>query len=160
MSADAYVKSVRDRLGAWGFREEAPPEGAVLQARRKQLRLSRGGVVETVVVVSATRAGVTTEQFEQFGALSVRAAKEGKVKLPLGAGSSIVVYPVLLADGISQELTEFVESYVPKHWSIIEFPVVVQPSELRLTFATKTPFWGRAYYRKTRREAQNLLGAI
>jgi hypothetical protein len=160
VSADAYVKSVRDRLRDSGFHEEAPPEGAVVKARRKQLRLTRFGVVETVVVVSTTRSNVTPEQLQTFGALSVQAATEGKVNLPLGLGSSLVVYPVLLSSEVSQALTDFVESYVPTLWSIIEFPVVVQPNEQRLTLATKTPVWGSAYYRKTRREARNLLTPI
>ncbi len=90
----------------------------------------------------------------------MRAAREGKVKLPRGLGSSLVVYPVLVTSGTSLELTEFVESHFPKHWAILEFPVVVRLDEQRLTFATKTPSWGRAYYRQTRREAQQLLAPI
>jgi hypothetical protein len=157
VSADAYAESLLDRLRALGFREEAPPEGAVAQLRRKQLSLSRFGVVETVVVVSTMRSNPTAEQLQTFGTLSVRAALEGTVKLPRGFGSSLVVYPVLVTDRTSQELTEFVESYLPKHWAMIEFPVVVQLDTPQVAHATKMPVWGSAYYRKTRRDAQQLL---
>jgi len=160
VSADAYVESVLGRLRPSGFHDEAPPEGAVAKLRRKKLSLSRLGVLETVVVVSTMRSNPTSEQLKEFGALSVQAANEGKVKLPRGLGSSAVVYPVLLADAISQELREFVESYAPEHWAVIEFPVVVQPEDRRVVIATKTPAWGGAYYPKTRRDAQQLFTPV
>ena len=67
------------------------------------------------------------------------------------------MYPVLAADGISDELRRFVGSYDPKHWCLMEFPVVVEPSSRSLVLLEKTPIWGAAYYRKTRHEARDLL---
>jgi hypothetical protein len=157
VDVSGYVESVRERLRRAGFREEASPAGAILKARRRQVKLSRFGVVETVAVISSPRSQVEPDQLRMFGAESVRAATAGKTRLPLGLGSSLVVYPVLLLDVISDPLTRFVNAYVPKHWSIVEFPVVVVPAAQTLVFATKTPVWGSAYYRKTRREAQDLL---
>ena len=157
VDASGYVEPVRERLDRAGFREEASPAGALLKARRRQVKLSRFGVVETVIVISSPRSQAEPDQLRVFGAESVRAATVGKTRLPLGLGSSLVVYPVLLVDAISDALNRFVDEYVPKHWSIVEFPVVVVPTAQTLVYATKTPVWGSAYYRKTRREAQDLL---
>jgi hypothetical protein len=157
VGAEGYLESTRDRLKRAGFQEEPSPSGAVLQARRKQVKLSRFGIVETVIAISDVRPQAGPDQLRAFGAEIVRSALEGKSRIPRGFGSSLVVYPVLVTDGISDELRQFASSYTPKHWSILEFPVVVEPDTGNLVLVEKTPAWGAAYYRKTRREAQDLL---
>jgi len=152
-----YLDAARDRLSRAGFREEASPAGAVLKVRRRQIKLSRFGIVETVVAISDVHSQPGPDQLRAFGAEIVRSAREGKSRIPRGLGSSLVVYPVLVTDGISDELRRFASSYTPKHWSILEFPVVVDPGTGSLVLVEKTPAWGAAYYRKTRREAQELL---
>jgi hypothetical protein len=121
------------------------------------VKLSRFGVVETVVVISDPVTQADADRLRSFGDEAVRSAAVGKSRLPRGFGSSLVVYPVLQVDAISEALTQFAEDYVPKRWSIVEFPVVVDPSAQIVVFSSKTPVWGLAYYRQTRREAQQLL---
>jgi hypothetical protein len=152
-----YVESVRERLARAGFREESPPDGASLKARRRQVKLSRFGIAETVVVISNRVPQGDAEKLRSFGGAALRSAVVGKSRVPRGFGSSVVVYPVLLVETISDGLTDFVEHYVPKHWSIMEFPIVVEPAARTFLYRTKTAIWGAAYYRKTRREAEELL---
>ena len=156
----AYIEFVRERPERAGFREEPPPGGTILKARRRQVKLSRFGVVETVVVISNSVTRPDADQLRSFGEYAVRSAAVGKSRLPLGFGSSLVVYPVLLVDAISDASTQFVQNYVPKLWSIVEFPVVVEPRGGTFVFGAKTPVWGGAYYRKTRREAHDLLAPV
>jgi hypothetical protein len=155
--AQGYLESTRDRLRRAGFREEVSPSGAVLKARRREVKFSRFGIVETVVAISNVRSQPGPDQLRAFGADIVRSALEGKTRIPRGLGSSLVVYPVLVADGMTDELSRFASSYTPKHWCILEFPVVVEPGSRSLVLLDKTPIWGAAYYRKTRSEAQELL---
>jgi hypothetical protein len=110
-----------------------------------------------VLAVSTVRSQPDSDQLRTFGGAVVDAALAGKIRIPRGLGSSLVVYPVLLADAIPDELKEFISSYAPKHWSIVEFPAVVDLSSGDLVLFEKTPVWGAAYYRATRREAQDLL---
>jgi hypothetical protein len=154
---EGYLESTRDRLHRARFREEVAPPGALLKARRREVKLSRFGIVETVVAISDVRFEPEPDQLRAFGAVVVRSAVEGKTRIPLGLGSSLVVYPVLVVDAISDELTRFVNSYTPSHWCILEFPVVVEPGSQTLVLFDKTRVWGAAYYRKTRREARELL---
>jgi hypothetical protein len=121
------------------------------------VKLSRFGLVETVVEVSTLQAQPPSDDLRAFGDAAVRSALQGKSRIPRGLGSSLVVYPALVADGISDGLARFAESYAPKHFSIMEFPLVVDPAVQRLVMLDKTPFWGAAYYRKTRQDAQELL---
>ena len=153
----AYLETVRDRLSSAGFRDESPPSGAVLSARRREVKLTRFGLVETVVAISDRSGSSETDDLRLLGADIVRFALAGKTKIPLGLGSSLVVYPVLLVDEASSELRQFAGSYTPKHWCVLEFPVVVERSTWSLVMLEHAPLWGAAYYRKTRLDAQKLL---
>jgi hypothetical protein len=157
MDVDAYVETVRDRLSRAGFREEGPAFGALLSARRREVKLTRFGLVETVVAISAARERSAPEDLRMFGADTVGFALDGKSRIPRGLGSSLVVYPALVVDEAPPELRSFVTSYAPKHWCVMEFPVVVETGAQSLVLLEKTPLWGAAYYGKTRREAQDLL---
>jgi hypothetical protein len=154
---EGYLESVRDRLQRAAFRQEPAPPGATSMARRRELKVSRFGIVETVVGVSTVHAQPGPDQLRSFGSDVVRAALDGKTRLPRGLGSSVVVYPLLVADGISDELSRFVTAYAPRHWSILEFPVVIDIATSSLVLRKTTPVWGAAYYRATRRDAYELL---
>jgi hypothetical protein len=155
--ADTYLETVRARLDKAGFQLEAARPGTALKARRREVKLSRFGLVETVVEVSTLDSQPTPEDLRAFGDAAVRSALEGKSRIPRGLGSSLVVYPALVADSISDDLARFATSYAPKHFSIMEFPLVVDPAARSLVMLGKTPPWGAAYYRKTRQDAQELL---
>jgi hypothetical protein len=157
MDAQYYVALVRERLLATGFVEESQTDSA-FAARRREVKLSRSGIVETVAEVSSLVSQPTPDDLRRFGSSAVASALKGKSKLPRGLGSSLVVYPVLVADVISDPLRDFVSDYAPKHWSIVELPVVVDPSTANLLTTEKTPAWGAAYYRTTRRDAQEWFG--
>ena len=152
-----YLEAVRDRLSRAGFRDEGPAVGAVLSARRREVKLTRFGLVETVVAVSDRSGSSEPDDLRLLGADVVQFALAGKSKIPLGLGCSLVVYPVLLVDEASPELRQFAGSYTPRHWCVLEFPVVVERSTWSLVMLEHTPLWGAAYFRKTRRDVQKLL---
>jgi hypothetical protein len=149
-----YVALVRQRLLATRFVEE-PRSDSTFVARRRDVKLSRFGIVETVVEIGSLVSHPTPDDLRSFGAGAVQSALNGKSRLPRGLGSSLVVYPLLLADGITDALREFVSEYAPKHWSVLEFPVVVEPATAKLIALERTPAWGSAYYKTTRRDVQD-----
>ncbi len=153
----AYLETVRDRLSRAGFRDEGPAAGAVMSVRRREVKLTRFGLVETVFAISPRSGDVEPDDLRLFGNDIVEFALAGKTKIPRGLGCSLVVYPVLLVDEVSSELRQFAGSYTPKHWSVVEFPVVVERSTWSLAMLERAPLWGAAYYRKTCRDAQELL---
>jgi hypothetical protein len=157
VDTEGYLDSIRARLAQAGFQLEARRTGTTLKARRREVKLSRFGIVETVVEVSTVHSQPTPDELRAFGGDAVRSALEGKSRVPRGLGSSLVVYPVLVAESISDGLAQFASSYAPKHFCIMEFPLVTEPATRTLVLLGKTPVWGAAYYRKTRREAQELL---
>jgi hypothetical protein len=154
---DSYVDMVRARLVGGGFKAEDPARGAALQARRRRVKLTRFGLVETVVGLSGRRGEAGPEDLRAFGRDVFASALAGKAAIPRGLGGSLVVYPVLVVDRASPELRAAVSEEPPKHWAALEFPVVAELSAGGLLFFDRTPFWGAAYYRRTRDEAQDLF---
>ena len=157
MGSDAYLETVRRRWADAGFKPEPPAPGAAIQARKRRIKLTRFGLVETVVAVSTPHATATPEDVRTFAAAVLQTALERKSKIPRGFGSSLVVYPGFVVQDASPELRELISGHAPKHWSVIELPVVVETGSQALICYEKTPLWGAAYYRKTRREARSLL---
>jgi len=154
---EQYVETVGDRLSRGGFTPEEPAAGAALQARRRTLKLTRFGLVETVVALSALRETASVDDLLAFDTVVFGSALERKSRVPRGLGSSMVVYPVLVAGDVPAEVHDFLADHTPDHWSVIELPVAVEISSGSLTYSEKTPVWGSAYYKKTRKEALELL---
>lgn len=157
MDVEVYLETVRARLANAGFKPEGTIPGAALQARRRAIKLTRFGLVETVVSLSMPRTTVMPDDVRSFSAAVFRSALEGKTRVPRGLGSSMVIYPVLVVHDAPPDVRGFVADYAPRHWSALEFPVVVEPASQTLICLEKTPFWGSAYHRKTRAEARELL---
>lgn len=157
MDVERYLETVRARLVNAGFALEEAIPGAALQARRRAIKLTRFGLVETIVAVSTPRGTATRDDVRSFSAAVFQAALEKKTRVPRGLGSSMVTYPVLVVHDASAEARRAVAEDAPKHWAALVFPVVVEPVSQTLLCLEKTPFWGAAYYRRTRAEARELL---
>jgi hypothetical protein len=56
-------------------------------------------------------------------------------------------------------LIEFAESRPPKHWSLFEFPVVVDRSTGRTHYYNHTAIWGAAFFSDMRKLATRCFGA-
>ncbi len=79
---------------------------------------------------------------------------------PLGFGANLVVYPMLIVDNISRELSEFIKNYCPKHFGSAEFPSVLDFTTQYLYYYERTPVWGYAFYSGYRREAYQLYSPV
>ena len=71
---------------------------------------------------------------------------------PLGFGAMLVVYPLLITEGISGELAEFIKQFSPKHFGAAEFASVLDLSTNYLYYNPKTPVWGSAYFASYRKD--------
>ena len=157
MDVTAYLETVRGRLNAGGFRDEAPAAGAAIQLRQRTAKASRLSLVETVVAIRSGEEAARPEDVRAFASNVVRSALAGKSKIPRGLGSSLVVYPVVVVEECSAELRMFMASYVAKHWCLLELPVVVEGRTGNLVMYEETPVWGALYQRTTRNDARDWL---
>ena len=152
-----YLALVRDRLAKAGFEVSAGDGEGALVGHRRQAKLSRFGLVDTTVTIARGGPEASAADLTAVEAQAFDNAMRRKSSIPRGFGSSVVSYPVLVVDRATPELRTFAEQYVPKHWSVMDFPVVIELSTGPAISVTKTPAWGAAYYKKTRQEATDLL---
>ena len=158
MDAESYLALISQRLERAGFGvERRGSDDLALVGHRRQGKLSRFGFVDTVVGVGSPRPSATSSDLEVIADRSFNEALRLKVRLPRGLGSQVVSYPALVVDQCSDELRSFAATYAPKHWSAMDFPIVVDLATGTLVFLEKTPMWGAAYYKRTREEARELL---
>jgi hypothetical protein len=153
-AVDRYRQTVTARLGARGFVElsgAAAQAGALAAFRRRRVQVSKCGFWETFAFVFDEGAG------PGCSALALRIAIGHTVPLPRGLGSGMVVYPVFTVQHAGPELLALIGGKAPKHWAAFEFPVVAELASGQLRRQEKTPVWGAAYFRRMRREADELF---
>jgi len=75
----------------------------------------------------------------------------------LKTGTNLRCYPVIVTDNVPSNVRDFIRSYNPKHFSAIEFPVIVELASGELYYYTGTPLYGFAVYGGIRNNAENLF---
>jgi hypothetical protein len=79
---------------------------------------------------------------------------------PLGIGSMLVVFPLLITDNITPDLYVFLKNYCPKHFAAAEFPSVLDLATGSLYYYELTPVWGAFYYDGYRRDSFSLFSPL
>ncbi|MDY3555564.1 hypothetical protein R5W24_004707 [Gemmata sp. JC717] len=81
-----------------------------------------------------------------FAAAFRRAKKVNRVPLLRGMQFGYMVIPCLIVQSADDALVEYAESRPRKHWSLFEFPVVVDRSSGRTHCYTETAMWGAFFF--------------
>ncbi|MDD5362645.1 MAG: hypothetical protein PHN88_10970 [Ignavibacteria bacterium] len=95
--------------------------------------------------------------FETFSRECFNYAMSLPKSLPIGLGATLTVYPCFIVNRITKELSEFVKTYLNKHYSAFEFPGILDMFAKDLYYYPSTPVWGALYYRNFRKENYNLF---
>ncbi len=77
-----------------------------------------------------------------FEAAFRQAKQVNRVPLLRGMQFGYMVIPCLIVGSADQQLIDYVETAPRKHWSLFEFPVVIDRSTGRAHFFRKTAMWG------------------
>ncbi|MBM4158947.1 MAG: hypothetical protein FJ216_09255 [Ignavibacteria bacterium] len=75
----------------------------------------------------------------------------------IGLGNALVVYPLIVTNGISNQAADFIKNYCTKHYASFEFPCILDLDTYYLYFYDKTPVWGALYYGGFRTEVMQLF---
>jgi len=75
----------------------------------------------------------------------------------LKKGDYLFCYPIIVTETISEEVRNFIKSYNNKHFSMFEFPVIMELSSGNLSYFTGTPMVGFAMYEGLRNNAKKWL---
>ena len=120
---------------------------------KKATEITRFGNVDTYAIVKAIEDNITAETFKSFSEQAFDYASKIRKGGPLGLGSMLVVFPLVVLEKIPQDVYTFLKSYCPKHWASVEFPCILDLETSNLYYYEQTPMWGALYYPTHRKEA-------
>jgi hypothetical protein len=119
---------------------------------RSRFEVSKFGNVDAYCVVKYVPQGADALYMQNFSEWAFKLAYNHRTGPPVGLASMLVVYPLLIVEGITPALGNFMESYCPKHFAAAEFPCILDVKTGSLYRYEKTPLWGYAYYGTYRNE--------
>ena len=64
-----------------------------------------------------------------------------------GMQQGAVSFAVLASKNVEKEAKEWVQQIPPKHFALMEFPVIYDLKEDKLYYCEKTPTWGSIYFK-------------
>ena len=136
-----------------GLAEGEGTPGFERMYHKKSTEITRFGNVDTYSIAKVFEDNLTTETFKSFSAQSFDYASKIRKGGPLGMGSMLVVFPLVILEKIPQDVYNFLRTYCPKHWASVEFPAILDLETSNLYYYEQTPMWGALYYPTHRKEA-------
>ena len=167
MAGDSdYLSSVSTNMRDFGLRISSQvqlPDGPVVDLFGSRTYFSwKGLVVLSQHVAVREYAGATASPADAkalFEASFRQAKKVNRVPLLRGMQFGYMVIPCLVVASADRALIEYAESRPPKHWSLFEFPVVVDRSTGQTHYYNHTAIWGAAFFSDMRKLAKRCFGA-
>lgn len=161
-----YLSSVSSRMRDFGLRVSSQvqlPDGPVADLFGSRTYFSWKGLVilsQHVAVRDYAGAAASPADAKALFDASFRQAKKvNRVPLVRGMQFGYMVVPCLVVETADRALIEHAESRPPKHWSLFEFPVVVDRSTGRTHYYNQTAIWGAAFFSDMRKLAKQCFGA-
>jgi len=157
-----YFNSLEQWMSYFGFSSMGVEPNWLFDKsyKRDKVEASKFGKVNTYCFVKYAKEPFDSAKLQQFSSQSFDYAMKYRQGMPLGLGGSLVVYPCLIVDKISKEHTEFLGSYLRKHYSAFEFPGILDISTGIVYCYSKTPMWGALYYSGFRKEIGELYSPV
>jgi hypothetical protein len=151
-----YLASVSTHMRDFGLRVSRQvqlPDGPMVDLFGSRTYFSWKGLVVLSQHVAVRDAKAL------FDAGFRQAKKVNRVPLLRGMQFGFMVIPCLVVETADKALIEYAESRPPKHWSLFEFPVVVDRSTGRTHYYNHTALWGAAFFSDMRKLAEHCFGA-
>ena len=126
------------------------PDGPVADLFGSRTYVSWKGFVilsqHVAVCDYADRTATPADARSLFDAAFRRAKKVNRVPLLRGMQFGFMVIPCLVVASADPALVEYAESRPRKHWSLFEFPVVVDRGTGRTHYYRETAMWGAFFF--------------
>jgi hypothetical protein len=139
------------------------PDGPVVNLFGSRTYFSWKGLVilsQHVAVCDYGGAAATPADAKALFDAGFRQAKKvNRVPLLRGMQFGYMVVACLVVRTADRALIEYAESRPPKHWSLFEFPVVVDRSTGRTHYYNHTAMWGAVFFSDMRKLAKRCFGA-
>ncbi len=83
--------------------------------------------------------------------------KQNKIPLLRGMQFGYVIIHCIVSDNITEELITYVEQQPQSHFSLFEFPVLIDKKTKQLHYFKKTPAWGAFFFSDMRQVVKDFL---
>src|ERR1035441_325742 len=161
-----YLSSMSTNMRDFGLRVSRQvqlPGGPVVDLFGSRTYFSWKGLVilsqHVAVRDYAGTAATPADAKALFDASFRQAKKVNRVPLLRGMQFGYMVVPCLVVATAGKALIEYVESRPLKHWSLFEFPVVVDRGTGRTHYYNHTALWGADCSADMRKLAEHCFGA-
>ena len=166
MAGDAdYLSSLSIRMAEFGLRVSSQvslPDGPTVDLFGSRTYFSWKGLVlisQHVAVRDCTGTRPTAGDAKELFEAGFRQAKRvNRVPLLRGMQFGYMIVPCLVVRAADPALIEYAESRPPKHWSLFEFPVIVDRSTGQTHYYNHTALWGGFYFSDMRKLASTCFG--
>jgi hypothetical protein len=158
----SYLEGLAQKLSIYGFTVKRDvkvgPYHLDVVAAKSAWEITKFGQMTRFVLASALEA-VDFGTVQDFSSRSTKFALDNRDSLlPRGLGGSLLAIPVIVSDDFNEGLKEWMgKTLAEKHWAAFEFPVLISLKDRQTYYCTKTPIWGRAYYRGFRKFVEQLF---
>lgn len=86
-----------------------------------------------------------------------KAKKVNRIPLPRGLQFGFMIIPCLIVDKANESLLQFARHAPRKHWSVFEFPIVVERRTGKVSYFKDTPLWGAFFFSDLRKLAEQCI---
>jgi len=154
MQTEEYHTLLKQWMTYYGFEEIKvhAEAGTDIVFKKSEMKASKFGNVKTYCCAKYF-SEINAEAFASYSTKMFDLATRHRDGAPLGFGAMLQVFPLIIADKISNDVYQKVLSYCPKHFAAAEFPSVLDLSTGYLYYYKDTPMWGYAYYDGYRRDS-------
>lgn len=83
--------------------------------------------------------------------------KINKVPLLRGMQFGYMIIPIIATKNVEESLLTYVTNMPPKHWSLFEFPVIVDLAKSQLHYYKKTAIWGALFFSDMRKAVSKYI---
>lgn len=156
-AASDFLSAVDANLCNYGMgvsRRVELPGGPVADLFGSRTYFSWKGLVilsqHVAVCDYAERAATPSDAQALFDAAFRQAKRVNWVPLLRGMQFGFMVIPCLVVASAGKALVEYAEGRPQKHWSLFEFPVVVDESAGRVHYYDQTALWGAFFFSDVR----------
>ncbi len=160
-----FLAALQERLQAKGLRttrDVTLPNGVMADLVASRTYFSWKGLVllSQHVVVRCADSGTQADLEALFDAGFSHAKKVNRIPLLRGMQFGYMVIPCLVLHHADESVARYAESLPRKHWSLFEFPVVVDLNGDAVHYYRKTALWGAAFFSDMRRVVENTISPV
>jgi hypothetical protein len=148
MKADEYIQKVSKKFSDDNLqvKKDRINNQEVLVANKSEFRWSWLATKLQIFACVSSKDRITKGELQEYSKSCLDYAKSNMHGMR-GMQTGAVSFAVLASESIDDDTKEWVQQIPPKHFALMEFPVIYDLKEDKLYYCEKTPFFGWIYFK-------------